>query len=322
VVDDYTAGIDVDFAVSHVDDFYQGVLLGIEQVTKAQDQVQRNYVNFGELKDPPSLGMAIVKGVLGAVMGTVPGWSLIQNGLETGMFVSELGRLKLELEETPIPGITFEEEKRRGPSAEIKEKAKKRVEYGKTAWESGKEVFEKVTEALEKGVEARELEEKEVEKAGLGLERIAEWTKASGAAQREQAKVKEWIRKAAAEQKLRGKMYAAVRERLGPVPFVDDTPPEPLIKKYELELYRMKYKKTAAYVRTIHYYAFSEDEPSKPMLRVAGGLSQATRRRIAYCADVTGTDDETMAKVLGIETTTESKLTTFVAYPGVEARPE
>lgn len=275
---------------------------------KVRDQAQRNYEKYAELKDPPSLGEEIFKSLISMVMSKIPGWDLIQKGLEIGMFARELGRLKLELEETPIPGYTAEDAERAGPSAETKEKAKKRVEYGKTGLEAAKKVHETVTDVLEKQKAAEEAEAKARESAGLGQQRITDWAQAVNVAQKEKLMVREWVHQADVAKKLRGGVRAAVQERLGPIPIIDPEQTEILIKKYELELYRKKYQATSQYAVVTTVVDFHKS--TRKELRVAGGLSQKTRKRIAECADVSGTDDETMATVLRIPPTHESE------YPG------
>jgi Domain of unknown function (DUF4157) len=308
VVDEAAASRDYTNANTYVGQFYQGVLWRLEQLDKVRAQAVQNYKDIAELKDPPSLSEEIFKSVVGLVMSKIPGWDLIQKGLEIGMFASELGRLKLELEETPIPGYTAEDAKKAGPSAETKETAKKRIEYGKTGFEAGKKIYETVTDVLEKRKAAQEAEAKALESAGLGQERITDWAQAAGKAQKEQLEVTKWVKQAGADKKLAGGVEAAVRERLGPIPIIDPNQVDPLIKRYELELYRTKFQATSKYVVTTTVVDFRKTERKE--LRVPGGLSQATRRRIAACAGVSRTDDETMAAVLVIPATRESE------YPG------
>jgi hypothetical protein len=308
-VDDNAANRDYADAGGYVTDFYEGVLWRLEQLDKVRKQAQENYEKLAELKDPPSLSEEIFKSVVGLVMSKIPGWDLIQKGLEIGIFARELGKLKLELEETPIPGYAAEDAKKAGPSTETKETVKKRVEYGKTGFEAGKKVYETYTDVLEKQKAAKEAEAKALESAGLGQERITDWAQAAGKAQKEKLTVRDWVKKAGDDKKLRGGVKAAVTQRLGPIPMIDANQVEPLIKKYELELYRKKFQATSQYVVTPTIVDFHKTERKE--LRVPGGLSQATRRRIAWCADVHRTDDETMAMALAIPTTHEKE-----QYPG------
>jgi hypothetical protein len=307
-VDDAAASRDYADALKYVDDFYEGVHLALELNDKVRDVAQRNYEKFGELRDPPSLGDEIFKALLSVVMSKVPGWDLIQKGLEIGLFASELGKLKLELDEYPIPGYSVEDEDRKGPSEASKARAKKHVEHAKTGWEAATKVYETVVDVLAKQKAAAEAEAQALQSAGLSQQRIKDWAKGTAVAQNEEKVVTAWVQKAGADKKLRGGMLAAVQKRLGAVAVIDEKQVEELTKRYELELYRMKFggpKGAGKYVRTVYTGGWADSEPTSPELRVAGGLSEATRRRIAWCAGVAAIDDATMVKVLRIPTIIE-----------------
>jgi hypothetical protein len=316
-VDDATATRDYTDANTYLLQFYEGVHLALELNDKVRVAAQANYENIGKLKDPPSLGFAILKSVFSSVLAAVPGGAIISAGLEMGMFANDLGKLKLELDEHPIPGYTVEDEERAGPSAELKEKAKKGSEHIKTVWEGGEKVYEAIKDTLEKQKAAAEAETEALESAGLRHERIADWAQATSRAQREEQTVTQWVQQAGAKKHLRGGMLAAVKARLGPILIIDESTLKALEKRYELELYRAKYRAAGSYVRTVYYGGGLRDsDPGEPELRVSGGLSKATRRRIAECAGVTATDDETMVKVLDISTTTERVRNPGLRQPG------
>ena len=308
VIDDATAGRDYADALKYVDDFYEGVHLALELHDKVRLTAQVNYEKFGELKDPPSLGEEIVKALFSVVMSKIPGWDLIEKGLTVGLFASELGKLKLELDEYPIPGYSVADEERKGPSEATKGRAKKHVDHAKTGWEGATKVYDAVLDVLAKQKAAAEAEAGALQSAGLSQQRITDWAKGTGVAQKEEKVVTSWVQKAGADKKLRGGMLAAVQRRLGPVPVIDEKQVEELTKRYELELYRMKFggaEGAAKNVSTIYTGGWSDSAPTTPELRVAGGLSKATRRRIAWCAGVSGIDDATMVKVLKVPTITE-----------------
>jgi len=115
VLDDAAVARDYADALKYVDDFYEGVHAALELHDKVREDAQRNYEKFGELQDPPSLAEEIVKAVFSFAMSQVPGWTLIEKGLEIGLFASELSKLKLELDEYPIPGYNVADEEARGP---------------------------------------------------------------------------------------------------------------------------------------------------------------------------------------------------------------
>ena len=166
------------------------------------------------------------------------------------------------------PATRSRTRKRAGPSAETKEKAKKRVEYGKTGWETGKKIYETFTDVIEKQKAATEAEAKALESAGLGRQRITDWSKATGAAQKEQRIVTGWVKQAGNNKRLQGHIEEAVQKRLGPIPIIDEKQVDILTKKYELQLYRMKYRETAEYVQTVYVTLWADSAPTIP--RIAG----------------------------------------------------
>jgi hypothetical protein len=314
-VDDAAAARDYADALKYVDDFYEGVHFAVEQVDKVREAAQDNYVAFGELKDPPSLGEAVFKALVSSVLGMVPVGALITRAYEFGLFARELGKLKVELEATPIPGYSVADAEKAGPSAATTKKAAKDVGYAKTAWDTGAKVYDAVVETLAQQRAAAAAEAKALELAGLSQQRISDWSQATALAQKEELTVTGWIQHAGPDTKLRGVMKAAVERSLGPIPIIDTAQVALLTKKYELELYRAKYK-TARYVATIIMSPWGDSAPSRPELRVSGDLSKPTRARIAYCAGVGGTDDATMAGVLGIAVTTEKMMNPGLRRPG------
>jgi hypothetical protein len=318
-VDDSTAARDYTNAVKYVEDFYDGVHAALELHDKVRKTAQENYEKIGELQDPPSLAAEVVKALFSVAMSKVPGWDLIEKGLTIGLFASELGKLKLELDEYPIPGYRVEDAERAGPSEATKARAKKKVEHAKTGWEAASKVYDTVVDVLAKQKAAAEAEAKALQSAGLSQQRITDWAKGTSAAQKEEKVVTDWVKKAGADKKLRGRMEATVAKRLGPIPVIDPAQVEVLTKLYELELYRMKFggpDGAGKNVSTIYTGGWSDSAPTRPELRVAGGLSKATRRRIAWCAGVTSIDDETMVRVLGIPTVIERKRNPGLRHAG------
>jgi hypothetical protein len=318
-LDESAVSRDYTNAMKYVDDFYQGVDRSLELKDKVRERAQSNYENIGQLQDPPTLGDEIVKAIFSVALSKLPGGELIAKGLEIGLFASELGKLKLELDEQPIPGYGVEDEERAGPSEATKERAKKLSEHAKTGWETASKVYDTVVDVLAKQKAAAEAEAKALESAGLSRRRIEDWAAATEAAQKEEAAVTEWVKQAGADKKLRGGMEAAVRRRLGPIPVVTKAQVDVLTMRYELELYRAKFggeHGAGKDVRTIYTGPWDDFEVPGSELRVAGGLSQATRRRIATCAGVTATDDRTMVKVLGIRTVVERKRNPGLKRPG------
>ena len=314
-VDDATASRDYADALKYVDDFYEGVHFAIEQIDKVRAAAQDNYVQFGELKDPPNLGEAVFKALVSSVLGMFPGGAIITRVYEVGMFANELGKLKIDLEANPIPGFSVADAEREGPSTATGKKATKRAGQAKTAWDTGVKVFDAVVETLAQQKAAAGAEAKALELAGLSQQRISDWSQTTALAQKEELTVTGWLQVAGPNTKLRGVMKAALEQSLGPIPIIDVAQVAILTKKYELELYRAKYK-SAKLVQTIYTGLWADSAPTRPELRVPGDLSKPTRRQIALCAGVSGTDDSTMASVLGIAVTTERKMNPGLKRPG------
>jgi hypothetical protein len=112
-------------------------------------------------------------------------------------------------------------------------------------------VYDAVVETLAQQKAAASAEAKALALAGLAQERISDWSQATAFAQKEELTVTGWIKDAGSNTKLRGVMTAAVQRSLGPIPMIDAAQVETLTKKYELELYRAKFK-NATFVKTIY----------------------------------------------------------------------
>jgi hypothetical protein len=318
--DPEAASDDYSDALDYINDFYERVRDSLALHDKVRATAQGNYETFGKLEDPPSLADEIVKAIFMQVLSAVPGWGgVVAKGLEMGIFAMQLGRLKLELDEQPIPGYSVADEERIGPSEATKERAKKNAERVKTGWDTGTKVVETVIDVLAKQKAAADAEKAALESAGLAQQRITDWAAGIAVAQKEEAIVKGWLKKARDDGKNRGRLRALVEQRLGPLVVVDPKLVPSLISHYELALYRAKFggkHGAGKNVRTVYESPWGDSDPTSPELRVAGGLSQATRRQIAKCAGVSATDDQTMAKVLGVQTVVERKRNPGLKRPG------
>jgi hypothetical protein len=276
---DKEASDDVSLALKYVDDFYEGV----RDVLKLKDDVQENairaYVDFGKLTDPPTLADAIFGAILSSLIGLIPGGAVIKAGLTTGLFALDMRALQKDLTVMPIPGVSADEERAKGPTAQHTGKAEKLYERGKTAYDIGGNVVGAVKDTKKKQEEAAAAESAAKEIAGLHSGRVASWAKAISDARRQEDQVVLWL-KGAMARGIRGGLEAAVRTRLGPIPEVGDDGKlqKELEKEYELALYREKYK-DAKWVTTISTDEYSTYKSSG----IQGGppLSNATKRRIA-----------------------------------------
>jgi hypothetical protein len=278
-ISDKEATDDLQFALKYVDDFYEGVRDVLELKDKVQENAIRNYVEFGKLTDPPTLADAIFGAIVSSLIGLIPGGAVIKAGLTAGIFALDMRALQKDLNVMPIPGVSAEEEKAKGPTARHTGKSEKLYERGKTVYDVGGKVVDAVKETKKKQEEAAAAEAAAKEIAGLHSGRVTSWAKAISDVGRQEQKVVAWLEDAVAGGK-RGGLKKAVRERLGPIPEVgeDGKLQKELEKEYELALYREKYK-DAKWVTTISTDEYSTYKSSG----IKGGppLSNATKRRIA-----------------------------------------
>jgi hypothetical protein len=276
---DKQASDDLAFALKYVDDFFEGVRDVLNLKDKVQDVAIRNYSEFGKLKDPPKLSDAIIGALFSSLVGLIPGGTIIKLGITTGLFALDMRALKKDLDVMPIPGVSAEDEKAKGPTAKHTEKAGKIYEHGKTGYDTGKAVYDAVKAQREAEKAASEAEASAKEIAGLQHGRITDWTKGISDARQQEAKIVEWLKGAVAKGN-RGGLEAAVKKDLGPIPEVNEAFQKQLEKEFELELYRAKYAK-AKWVTTTSIDEMYGSKYVNSRMEGADDLSEATRRRIA-----------------------------------------
>jgi hypothetical protein len=277
-VSDKQANDDLAFALKYVDDFYEGVRDVLELKDKVRENAIKNYVEFGKLTDPPTLADAIFGALVSSLVGLIPGGAVIKAGLTAGIFALDMRGLQKDLKVMPIPGVSAEEERAKGPTAQHTGKSEKLYERGKTGYDVGKDVVGAIKDTKKKQQEAAEAEAAAKEIAGLSSGRVTDWAKAIKDARVQEDKVVAWLKGAIAEGK-RGGLEAAVRARLGPIPDVGDGKfQKELEKEYEMALYREKYK-DAKWVTTYSTDEYTTYKSSG--MRGGPALSKATRRRIA-----------------------------------------
>jgi hypothetical protein len=278
-VTDKQASDDLAFALKYVDDFFEGVRDVLNLKDKVQDVAIRNYSEFGKLKDPPKLSDAIIGALFSSLVGLIPGGTIIKLGITTGLFALDMRALKKDLDVMPIPGVSAEDEKAKGPTAKHTEKAGKIYEHGKAGYDTGKAVYDAVKAQREAEKAASEAEASAKEIAGLHHGRITDWTKGISDARQQEAKIVEWLKGAVAKGN-RGGLEAAVKKDLGPIPEVNEAFQKQLEKEFELELYRAKYA-NAKWVTTTSIDEMYGQKYVNSKIEGAGELSEATRRRIA-----------------------------------------
>ena len=277
-ITDKQASDDLSFALKYVDDFYEGVRDVLELKDKVRENAIRNYVEFGKLTDPPTLADAIFGAIVSSLVGLIPGGAVIKAGLTAGIFALDMRALQKDLNVMPIAGVSADEERAKGPTAQHTGKSEKLYERGKTAYDVGGNVVGAIKDTKKKQEEAAAAEAAAKEIAGLSSGRVTDWAKAIKDVRIQEDKVVAWLKGAIGQGK-RGGLEAAVRNRLGPIPEVGDGKfQKELEKEYELALYRAKYA-DAKWVTTISTDEYSTYKSSK----IDGGppLSNATKRRIA-----------------------------------------
>jgi len=284
-VTDKAASDDLAFALKYVDDFYEGVRDVLELKDKVRENAIRAYTDFGKLKDPPSIADAVLGSLVDSALGLIPGGAIIKAGLTAGIFALDMRALKKDLDVMPIPGVSAEDEKKKGATAAHKERAAKYYDRGKTAYDAGAAAIKAAKDAREKQEAAAAEEATAKELAGLHSGRVTDWTRAIQDSRAQENKVTEWLRAAVAKG-TRGGLEAAVKARLGPIPEVNQQFQDAFAKSYELELYRAKYA-GARWVttETDYWTATGTGDQTLTSSRLEGGsLSKATMRRIAEIA--------------------------------------
>jgi hypothetical protein len=171
------------------------------------------------------------------VIGLIPGGAAIKIGLTTGLFALDMMALKKDLAGSPIPGITVEEERAKGPSDRTKAKAGKIYERGKTVYDVGKGVRDAYKDVKAKQEAATQAEAEAKEAAAMHGGRIADLANALSQLEAQQKTVIGWLKQAQARGEHRGGIEAAVLKRLGPEPPDPAQVRAPLEKQYELALY-------------------------------------------------------------------------------------
>jgi hypothetical protein len=282
---DKEASDDLAFALKYVDDFYEGVRDVLELKDKVRENAIRAFVDFGKLKDPPSIADAVLLSLAESALGLIPGGNIIKMGLTAGIFALDMRALKKDLDVMPIVGMSAEDEKKKGPQTAHKEKATKYYDRGKTVVDAGAGAVKAAKEAKEKAEAAAAEEATAKELAGLHSGRVTDWTKAIADSRVQENKVTEWLRKAAAGGR-RGGLEAAVKKDLGPIPEVSQKFQDEFGKAYELELYRAKYAGAKWVTTETDYYSAtgSADQTLTSSRLEGGSLSKATMRRIAEVA--------------------------------------
>jgi hypothetical protein len=272
---------DLAFALKYVDDYYERVRDVLNLKNEVQQQAIENFKDFGKLKDPPSIADAVFAEIFSQVVGLIPGGKLVTATISAGVFAVQLAEMQRDLNAYPIPGMSVEDEAKKGPSEKTKAKVEKGVGHGKTAIDAGKAVVGAGVKAYEERAAASAAEAAAKENAAMHGRRISDWRKAIELAQSQEQAITDELELAARKGTDRGKLKDYVVKKLGPLPQVTAQQQDELERKYELELYRQKL--TIATVTTKYHGGYRMPDSSKTELELAGGgsPSHATLRRVA-----------------------------------------
>jgi hypothetical protein len=275
---------DLSFALKYVDDYYERVRDLLNLKTQVQQQAIENFKEFGKLKDPPSIADAVFAEIFSQVVGLIPGGKLVTATVSAGVFAVQLAEMQRDLDAYPIPGVSVEEEAKKGPSEKTKAKVEKVVGHGKTAIDTGKAVVGAGIKAYQERAAASAAEAAAKENAAMQGRRITDWRKATELAQKQEQAITDELELAARSGTDRGKLKDYVVRKLGPLPELSEKQQDELERKYELELYRQKL--TIATVTTKYHGGYRMPDSSKTELELVDGgePSFATLRRVAALA--------------------------------------
>jgi len=293
-------------ALKHVGTYYDGVRSLLELEDKVREQAFKNFKDFGELKDPPSIAGAVFAEIFSQVVGLIPGGKLVTATVSAGVFAVQLTKLEKDLNGYAYPGVSVEDEAERGPSERTKAKVEKVYGHGKTAVEAGKAVVGAGLKAAKEKAAASAAEAAAQENAAMGGKRISKWREATELSFLQEQAITDQLELAHRKGADPGKLKELAVKQLGPRPKLTEQLQDQLEREYELALYREKLRLVT--VNTTHYLGGVEDRKSTATrleLAEGGRTSLATRRRIAavlrlwHLADY----EESLGHFLGVKRT-------------------
>jgi len=215
----------------YIDNFYEGVREGAELLAKCRDIGIESFKDVTKLPSPPDIASEVALALMGVVLGEIPGWSILVEGLTTGVFGKEWAALMADL------------------GKEGGEKLTKGLEKGGEFVKSG---FEKGHEAAEKGAAASEDAKAAGELRELRVKSVSDWASAIARASDEKHQADAWLRTMRTRPVMRGKLATTIAARLGPIPGFKPNEAKELVERaagqYELALYKEKFKGTGEHV--------------------------------------------------------------------------
>jgi hypothetical protein len=245
-------------ASNYVIQWYERIRAFLDEKEKAQSTAEQNFKNFKDLKDPPNLGLAILKSMFKAVIGMIPGGAALVTGIEMGSFIAEAagGHVEASKDEHAKEGGKPEEHAPEGEGRLGKAK-----ELGMKGVEGGKEVYATYKETKAKIKEAEEAEENAKLVQRLAHQRISSWADLTKRAFAEQKQVLDWLAEMQHSHKHRGGLLSLVKGKLGQQ-LPDGVSGEislELSRAYELELFRKYFKEKKAELVGITYWSYQAE---------------------------------------------------------------
>ena len=187
----------------------------------ARERDPRTTTKFGKLTDPPTLADAIFGAIVSSLVGLIPGGAIIKAGLTAGIFALDMRKLQKDLTVMPIPGVSAEDEKAKGPTAQHTGKSEKLYERGKTAVDIGGKVVNAVKETKKKQEEAAAAEKRR-RRSSPAWRAVASPTGRRRSRTPNARRSRSSMAARARPSGMRGGLEAAVRTYLGPIPEVSE----------------------------------------------------------------------------------------------------
>jgi hypothetical protein len=277
IADDVEAwGADHTEASTYVVQYYERIRAFLDEKEKAQAMAEGNFKSFKDLKDPPSLGLAMFKSIFRSVVGMIPGGAALLTGIEVGSFISDGtgGHDEAAKDEKAKDG---------GEPAEHAEgggKLEQAKELGMKGVEGGKEVYATFTETKAKKREAEEAEENAKLFQHLSSQRISSWADLTSRAFAEEKGVLAWLGDMQRSHKHRGGLVALVKSKLGPQ-LPDGVSSEislEMARACELELFRKWFKEKKAAIVGVGYWGHQDLGAFSYTIEIGGEESQRGER--------------------------------------------
>jgi hypothetical protein len=244
-------------ATTYVIQYYERIRSFLEEKEKAQKAAEEGFKAFKDLKEPPSLELAIVGAIFKAALAFVPGGPAISLAIQGGSFISGLSGLT-----AASVAVNAAAGAKEHPPAAGEHESKVPETVGKVH-EGVAEVAKTVKETREKREQAIAAEEDARLFQKLSHTRISSWADLTKRSHDEEKAVTDWLAGAQASHKHRGRLMELVKSRLGPqLPdAVSGDVALELARSYELELFHHHFKEHKAVLVDVQYWGYEEIGP-------------------------------------------------------------